>query len=449
MVGGTPIGKETDGQDYLRFLTALRSYLSPDKSVSIAAPASFWYLKAFPIQEISAIIDYIVYMTHDLHGQWDYGNPNSFDQCDSGKCIRSHVNLTETTNALSMITKAGVPNNKVFVGEASYGRSFHMASDGCWGPMCDFTGSRTQSDAKAGRCTASGGYLAYAEIAELLKQGQNAQIFHDNDSGSDIMLYKGDYISYMTPDKKEERRKAWHDLNFAGTIDWAVDLQRFGDEDIDTPAQRPESGEGCVAGEDSTTNTGDLCEFTCLLGFCPESLCYCKETGSLIPDLDVKEGDFRAIEEVDVDISRLCNFACKRDYCPTTICEMKPKIEFDEAELAEVNDGDEVRRENDHNCAVYKNPARRDGEVVKCFNYCKEQVQAAKAEGKTTNYGCIGFWPGAKEIPWQKPPGTTYWVAAGKCSCDNWILNELADTVLEATPMIAQVSFEERILSLR
>lgn len=40
-----------------------------DKSVSIAAPASYWYLKGFPIAHISKVVDYIVYMTYDLHGQ--------------------------------------------------------------------------------------------------------------------------------------------------------------------------------------------------------------------------------------------------------------------------------------------------------------------------------------------------------------------------------------------
>jgi len=34
-----------------------------DKLVSIAAPASYWYLKAFPIDRIAKVIDYIVYMT--------------------------------------------------------------------------------------------------------------------------------------------------------------------------------------------------------------------------------------------------------------------------------------------------------------------------------------------------------------------------------------------------
>lgn len=34
----------------------------PDgKSLSIAAPASYWYLKSFPIDKMADVIDYIVY----------------------------------------------------------------------------------------------------------------------------------------------------------------------------------------------------------------------------------------------------------------------------------------------------------------------------------------------------------------------------------------------------
>jgi GH18 family chitinase len=84
------IGEKGDGVAYLKFLTILKQKLGSGKSVSIAAPASYWYLKQFPIDRIAKEIDYIVYMTYDLHGQWDYGNANSFDKCDSGKCIRSH-----------------------------------------------------------------------------------------------------------------------------------------------------------------------------------------------------------------------------------------------------------------------------------------------------------------------------------------------------------------------
>lgn len=54
--------------NYLAFLVVLKNLL-PGKSVSIAAPASYWYLKSFPIAQISKVVDYIVFMTYDLHGQ--------------------------------------------------------------------------------------------------------------------------------------------------------------------------------------------------------------------------------------------------------------------------------------------------------------------------------------------------------------------------------------------
>jgi len=89
-----------------------------------------------------------------------------------------------------VVTKAGVPNNKIFVGESSYGRSFHMADDGCSGPLCDFTGSRTHSDAKPGRCTETSGYISNAEINEIIGRG-GSKHFHDGDSNTDVIIYQG------------------------------------------------------------------------------------------------------------------------------------------------------------------------------------------------------------------------------------------------------------------
>jgi hypothetical protein len=60
-----PPSSPDEAPNYLEFLKLVRLKL-PQKSISIAAPASFWYLKAFPIKEISKVVDYIVYMTYDL-----------------------------------------------------------------------------------------------------------------------------------------------------------------------------------------------------------------------------------------------------------------------------------------------------------------------------------------------------------------------------------------------
>jgi chitinase len=60
-----PRSSPEEAPNYLAFLELMRSKL-PQKSISIAAPASFWYLKAFPIGDIAKVVDYIVYMTYDL-----------------------------------------------------------------------------------------------------------------------------------------------------------------------------------------------------------------------------------------------------------------------------------------------------------------------------------------------------------------------------------------------
>lgn len=71
--------------------------------------------------------------------------------CPLGKCLRSHVNKTETEYALAMITRAGIPSTKIVPGLALYGRSYEMANKSCKGPECTFTSK--DSGATKGVCT--------------------------------------------------------------------------------------------------------------------------------------------------------------------------------------------------------------------------------------------------------------------------------------------------------
>ncbi|KAL6351717.1 hypothetical protein LRP88_15008 [Fusarium phalaenopsidis] len=438
MVGGKPIGQKTDGLNYLRFLTVLKNKMPSGKTVSIAAPASYWYLKQFPIDQIAKVIDYIVFMTYDLHGQWDYGNPNAYDECPSGK-----------------FTKAGVDNNKVFVGESSYGRSFHLAKDGCYGPMCEFTGSRTESDAKPGRCTKTSGYLANAEINEILLSGKMSKAFYDKNSQSNVILYEGDYVSYMTPQTKNSRRDVWRNLNFAGSIDWAVDLQDFTKTDFEAIPERPKSGEGCIEGDDLTLDTEDLCNFSCRYGFCPESLCECTGKGKLrdLPSTTNRD-NVEAYDVLNVDLNRLCKFACKYGYCPPDTCQIVNPSPGEEEEDERVPgvvtvppdyDEDSVknRDKNDKQCYIYKDGYQEPNQLDGCKKACQETLDEAAEEGRTSNYGCILWSPQSKggrgSIPWRRLPSSGKLITGGQCSCDNWLLNDMMDTFIEALPAIAQI----------
>ncbi|KAH7153580.1 glycoside hydrolase superfamily [Dactylonectria macrodidyma] len=228
-IPGIPPGQKDDGKNYLAMLKLLRGKLDRSKTLSIAAPASYWYLKSFPIAEMAKYLDYIVYMTYDLHGQWDYKNKWAQPGCEAGNCLRSHVNLTETYDALSMITKAGVPSNKIVVGVSSYGRSFKMMDAGCRGPMCKYDGT---VKAKPGKCTKTGGYISNAEINSIIKTGSGTKTWYDKTVDADFLVYDStQWVSYMKESTKQSRARRWKSLNFAGTVDWAVDLQQFSEDD--------------------------------------------------------------------------------------------------------------------------------------------------------------------------------------------------------------------------
>ncbi|VBB80335.1 Putative Glycoside Hydrolase Family 18 [Podospora comata] len=223
-----PADDPVNGLNYYRLLVSIKQEVGTSKTVSFAAPASFWYLRAFPIKQMAEALDYIVFMTYDLHGQWDAGNKWTSPGCPSGSCLRSHVNETETKDALSMITKAGAPSNKILVGVTSYGRSFKMAQAGCDGENCLFTGDNRNSQAAKGRCTAFSGYIANAELDEIIASGRVNKRY--TKEGSNIMVYDDtEWVAWMDDEMKAKRTEFYHSHNFLGTTDWAVDLQEWMD----------------------------------------------------------------------------------------------------------------------------------------------------------------------------------------------------------------------------
>ncbi|KAJ5945782.1 glycoside hydrolase [Penicillium verhagenii] len=229
-IPGIPADTSDSATDFFLFLLELHSAMAeqvPDKTISTTAPSSFWYLKAFPIEAISAVVDYIVLMTYDMHGQWDWNSTYGDVGCPDGSCLRSHVNLTETLNSLSMITKAGVPSNQVAVGVASYARSFEMTEAGCYTAECTFVGP--DSGATPGACTQTAGYISNAELASVIAD-DDAYMFIDDVSNSNIMIWnETQWAAWMDDDIKATRKELYASINFLGSADWAIDLQTSND----------------------------------------------------------------------------------------------------------------------------------------------------------------------------------------------------------------------------
>ena len=67
-IPGIPPADPNEGLGYAMLIASLKSSLPAGKSVSFASPASYWYLRSFPISLLAQSVDYVVYMTYDFHG---------------------------------------------------------------------------------------------------------------------------------------------------------------------------------------------------------------------------------------------------------------------------------------------------------------------------------------------------------------------------------------------
>lgn len=61
-IPGIPPGGPEESQNYLDFIKVVKSKMPAGKTVSFAAPASYWYLKQFLIEEMAEVVDYVIYM---------------------------------------------------------------------------------------------------------------------------------------------------------------------------------------------------------------------------------------------------------------------------------------------------------------------------------------------------------------------------------------------------
>lgn len=153
--------------------------------------------------------------------------------------------------------------------------------------LCKFGGDRLHLTAKKGRCTDTAGYISNAEINEIRGLGGDAKTWYDRDSGSNIITYEGkEWAAFMTTAVKTSRTGYYKRLNFAGVVDWAVDLQSFTNDD-GSPDPNDEFPQPVPQIPDCTASYTSLDDLNAAVGEIPEA-CKAYYTSKVL--LDMLEG---------------------------------------------------------------------------------------------------------------------------------------------------------------
>ena len=205
-IPGIPDDDKKDGQRYLELLKLIKSKLPAGKTLSITIPASFWYLKNFPIKDMQKYIDYQVFMTYDVRGT----NSDNIVQC--------HTNKTEVINALQMLDKAGVQIGKTYGGLANYGRSYKLSSTSCSNVGCPVSGP-----GKKGPIVNTDGVLAQSEIDDIKTWGVKNKRWTDEASQCDFMIYdSNNIVGWPKAGQRNSMEDFFHHSGLAGSVLWAA-----------------------------------------------------------------------------------------------------------------------------------------------------------------------------------------------------------------------------------
>ncbi|GEQ66990.1 hypothetical protein JCM33374_g653 [Metschnikowia sp. JCM 33374] len=209
-----PQGNATDGHMYAQLLKHIKDLL-PEKTVSVAIPPLYGYLKGFPLKQLDGVVDYFNLMAHDYVGQWDYGRPHTGIGC--------HNDRASTERAMKMIVKSGIDTTKVYGGLANYGRTFKSADKACTSYKCPFQGPYAKT--AAGDVTDTPGFLSIGEINQSRfsesKFNESSKCFYG------VYNNKEDWVAWM---KQSDIRytEEWYkkDVGLGGSVLWLLNYNK-------------------------------------------------------------------------------------------------------------------------------------------------------------------------------------------------------------------------------
>ncbi|KAK4441922.1 chitinase [Podospora aff. communis PSN243] len=210
-------GRPADFNNYATFLRRLRERLNRTGKrygISIAIPASYWYLRGFNLQELEPWIDWFNIMTYDIHGTWD-----SHVRAIGSKAY-AHTNLTEIQMGLELLWRNNVNPERVNLGLGFYGRSFTMEDPNCMAPGCPF---KNATGAGAGACTGTPGVLSAAEINEIIANG-GVQTFYPEEAVQVVTWDTDQWVSWDDAVTLKMKMDYANQRCLGGTMVWAIDL---------------------------------------------------------------------------------------------------------------------------------------------------------------------------------------------------------------------------------
>ncbi|XP_050952236.1 acidic mammalian chitinase [Labeo rohita] len=171
----------------------------------------------YEIAEVAKYLDFINVMTYDFHGSWEsvtgHNSPLYRGSEDTGDLIYFNTDF-----AMRYWRDQGAPVEKLRMGFATYGRTFHLSS------AASGVGSSASGPGPAGTYTREAGFWSYYEVCTFL-QGTTVQWIDDQKVP---YATKGqDWVGFDNKESFQTKVNYLKENKFGGAFVWALDLDDF------------------------------------------------------------------------------------------------------------------------------------------------------------------------------------------------------------------------------
>jgi len=219
VLGGLPsnIYRPEDGKNYVLLLQALRQVLGTSKLLTIAAPAGVDKAQHLDVPGLARVLDFVNVMTYDYRGGWSgftghqtnlYAAPGDPDK-----------EIIDSASSLDYYISKGMPNSKLVLGAAIYGRGWTGVSATNNGLFQKFTAvpQGTWDDGTSGLT----GVFDYKDILRRVQSGQLKR-YWDANAKAVYAYANGLMISYEDVESVREKCGFVRQKGMFGVMFWEL-----------------------------------------------------------------------------------------------------------------------------------------------------------------------------------------------------------------------------------
>ncbi|PVI00005.1 glycoside hydrolase family 18 protein [Periconia macrospinosa] len=208
-------GRKEDTDNLVLLMKEMKEQFGGRFGSSLTLAPDYWYLRGFKPAAMQNYVDWMGFMSYDLHGPWDT------DVKTLGSKVRPQTDITEIEKNIKPLWFDGVDPSKIVMGLAYYGRTYTLTDPSCGMMGCSFVPGKGGA---AGSCTNFPGVLSNREIRGIIEAENNTPYLNETAMVKYFTYQGNSWVGYDDADTYALKESFADSHCLGGIMIWSIDF---------------------------------------------------------------------------------------------------------------------------------------------------------------------------------------------------------------------------------